>query len=206
MENSDNEIIDEQVEICDDELAVYIDIEWHYHPLRKFLYDKICAGEIPADYKLMRPFDVWNKFCDDPVFEGFEYDATFTRRLLALRKQIMEGKSRAEEDIKAFEIAKANHPVPAFNHRGEPQWNGSDAQRLLQEDMKDKKHFDLKPEHLWESRKEYQMFELTTFRDHLHQAWKTQKYLYTLKVRAEKKEKERKEAALAKQKQKPTKK
>ena len=148
----------------------------------------------------MAPFDVWNTFCDDNAFQGAEYNSTFTRRLYDLRKQFKAGKSRADDDIEAFEIAKANHLVPAFNHRGEPQWNGSAAQKLLKEDMKDNKHFDLKPEHLWETRKEYQLFELTTFRDHIHQEHKTAKYIYTLQKRAKDKEEARKKEAIEKQK------
>ena len=56
--------------------------------------------------------------------------------------------------------------------------------------MENEKHIDTKPEHLWESRGEYQEFYLSTFRDHLHQEKKTKKYLATLKLRdAEKRQK-----------------
>ena len=183
-----------------DEAQYYADLQWQFHPLRAFLLKKIVSGEIPVDHKVMGPKDVWNLFCDDDAFEGTEYNSTFTSRLLALRKSVKEDNGRADKDIEAFEIAKSNHPPPAFNHRGEPQWNGSDAQRLLVEDMDNKLHFDLKPEHLWETREEYQLFHLTTFRDHVHQAHKTKKYLHHLKVKAKAKEEERREEARQSQK------
>ena len=62
-------------------------------------------------------------------------------------------------------------------------------------DMDNKRHFDLKPEHLWESRPEHGHFYLSTFRDHLWQEHKTRKYLYTLKLRAKEKAAERIAAA-----------
>lgn len=170
-------------EINDEDMEFLNGIPWQYHPAREFLLEKLRLGDFPADYKRMRPFDVWNKYCDDDVFEGMEYDSKFTARLLRLRTQFNKGKDRADEDLLAFNLAKANHPPPPGNHRDEPQWNGSEAQRLLRLDMDDKKHFDLKPSDLWESRDEYQLFYLETFRDHIHQEDQTRKYLHTLKLR-----------------------
>ena len=166
-------------------------IPWQYHPVRELLQEALINKEIPTDYKLMAPLDVWNKYCDADIFEGMEYDAAFKRWLLALRKQVRDGKDRAAEDLSYFNIAKKNHPAPARNHRNEPQWNGSEAHRLLKMDMDAKKHFDLKPEDLWESRPEYGEFHLSTFRDHLWQEHKTRKYLYTLKLRAKEKAQKR---------------
>jgi hypothetical protein len=53
----------------------------------------------------MGPFDVWNKYCEEDCFTGMEYDGTFRRRLLTLRKQFIEGHNRADEDRQAFNIA-----------------------------------------------------------------------------------------------------
>ena len=179
----------------DSEGGVIEGIPWLYHPLRAFLLEKLQQNDFPADYKLMAPFDVWNKYCDDDVFEGMEYDAAFRRRLLALRKQFQQDSNRADDDFEAFEIAKRNNPAPEINSKGEPQWNGSDAQRLLEIDIDNKKHKELKPEELWESRAEYQEFLLSTFRDHIYQAVQTRKYLHTLKLRDKEKEKKRKDKA-----------
>lgn len=189
-----NEVLLDEEEL--EELEFLQGVPWQYHPLKQFLLDKLIKNDFPADYKLMGPFDVWNRYCDNDLFEGMDYDAAFKRRLLKLRKDFALGKDRANRDLNAFNIAKANHPAPTLNHRDEPQWNGSDAQRLLAIDMENKKHFDLKPEHLWESREEYQYFYLETFRNHIHQADQTRKYLNTLRKRKEDKLEELKEEAL----------
>ena len=132
-----------------DELELLQEIPWEHHPLRAFLVDKLVSNDFPADYNKMGPFDVWNKYCDDDVFEGMEYDKSFQTRLLALRKQYQEGKSRAVEDLNAFETAKANHPPQPFNHRDEPQWSGSEAQRLLKIDIDNKVHLNTRPRDLY---------------------------------------------------------
>lgn len=178
------------------------DVDWQYHPLKQFLKDKIIDGSIPCDWKLMKPFDVWNTYCDNDVFEGMEYDAAFKRRLLSLRNQVKVGKNRAADDQKAFEIAKTKHPPPALNHWGEPQWNGSAAQALLEEALKNKRHEELEPQELWESKPEYQEFRLSTFRDHIYQAVGTKKYLYQLDLKAKAKEEERKAKAKKKKESK----
>ena len=182
----------------DSEGGVIEGIPWLYHPLRAFLLGKLQQNDFPADYKLMAPFDVWNKYCDDDVFEGMEYDAAFRRRLLALRKQFQQDNNRANDDFEAFQIAKRNNPAPEINSKGEPQWNGSDAQRLLEIDIDNKKHKELKPEELWGSRDEYQEFFLSTFGDHIYQSVQTRKYLHTLKLRDKEKETKRKKKAAKK--------
>ena len=110
---------------------------------------------------------------------------------MALRHHVAEGKSRADDDIEAFEAAKILNPVPPYNHRGEPQWNGSKAQEQLLIDMENEEHFKVTPKTLWESRDMHQEFELKTFRDHIHQIWQTQKCLHTLKERSKKKQQDR---------------
>ena len=166
----------------DDDVDILHGLPWQYHPLRAFLLEKMVLNEFPADDQKFGPQYVWNKYCDAPCFEGMEYDAAFRRRLLDVRKKFVAGKSRAEDDLKSFMIAKKNHPAPLQNHRGEPQWNGSDAQRLLRLDMDASKHIGIQPMELWKSQPEFKLFHLTTFRDHLHQEIQTRKYLLTLKA------------------------
>ena len=60
---------------------------WQHHPVRELLLNALIDKEIPTDYKVMGPLEVWNKCCDNATFKGMEYDAAFKRRLLALQKQ-----------------------------------------------------------------------------------------------------------------------
>ena len=186
---------DPDADVDDEDIQMVGEVPWLCHPLRAFLLEKIKDGKTPADYKQMKPREVWETFCDNDVFEGFECDAAFTRRLLSLRKLVAEGKKRADKDLAAFQVAKQNHPPPARNHRNEPQWNGSEAQRLLKKDIDDDVHKVLWPEDQHKSKPAHQEFSLDAFRDHMHQEVQTRKYLHTLKIRSKKKEEERIEAA-----------
>ena len=98
--------------------------------------------------------------------------------------------ARAADDSKALEIARRNHPVPALNHRGEPQWNGSLAQAYLKEDVAAKEHekYSNKKD-FWETRQEYKNFPYKVFYGHIRQEVKTIKYLHTIKEKAKMKDK-----------------
>ena len=55
---------------------------------------------------------------------------------------------------------------------GEPPirtWHHSDAKYMLQQDINNGKHQEMKPELLYHTRKEYQDFDLKVFRDHIYQ-------------------------------------
>jgi hypothetical protein len=68
--------------------------------------------------------------------------------------------SRAEEDLAALENYKQNHEPSTIPHGGYPEWEGSDAQRLFQEDLDEGKHtFKAynKPKKLWKTQAAYQI-------------------------------------------------
>ena len=156
------------------------------HPARQFLFDEIAAGRIPAS---MAPLEVYNKYKD--VARCFEIKRMDDINLLGshlkgLYKIVARDKSREEEDREAFIIAFQKHPAPTHNHRGEPQWNGSAAQALLAEDMKNGLHLKMTPAQLHQMRDEYkEIKKLSVFRDHIHQNLWTAKYMHTLKVKAD---------------------
>lgn len=159
------------------------------HPARKFLYEEIANERIPLNGKEMGPRAVYDKYKELSCFKlkGMEYGKDFTRRLRDLRAIIKRDRKRAIEDRNELAVLIRNHPVPEKNHKGEPQWNGSAAQRLLKEDMQAGKHESMKPLQLRATRPEYELFLPETFRWKIQQNIRTEKYLYTLKVYAEQK-------------------
>ena len=60
------------------------DLEWQFHPLRKFLVDKLEDGSIPLHCHEMGPKAVWEKHSSHESFEGMTYDTLFTSGLLSL--------------------------------------------------------------------------------------------------------------------------
>jgi hypothetical protein len=129
--------------------------EWNrLHPAKKLLYDELATGNIPLTSKEMGPKEVYEKYSDTAAFQlkGMEYGSSFTRRLRSLRNQIKRDKNRAAEDKAALQIALKNYPVPLVNQKGEPQWNGSDAQKLLEQDMLAELHLKMMPVELHSTR------------------------------------------------------
>jgi hypothetical protein len=172
-------------------------IEWKYHPLREFLRLELINGLLELDNKT-GPEDVWNKYCDvrPDLFAGMSCDQTFASRLRGLRSQLNRDLNRAEDDADAFFIHRKNYPYHCYNVLGEPNWYGSEAEKLLEQDIAAGRYPTLTPMALYADidRPEYREFSLDVFRGHIHQILETKKYKHTLKTRdAEKKAKREEE-------------
>lgn len=143
-------------------------IRWSKSAAKQFLKKCFRQKIIPADYSDSK--EVWETHCKgEKAFARMQYDKTFQRRLESVRDDYLRKKKRCEDDLKAFQIAKKNHPTPEFNCRGEPQWHGSPAQKLLKELVARGGHIGKKPADLWELNKEFKVYSKQTFRDHLYQ-------------------------------------
>lgn len=79
----------------------------------------------------------------------------------------------------------ANNPVSYYNSKGSIQWQGSNAQALAQQDMKEE-WFDGpgKYRRLYNSREEYYMeFPFDNFKYRIRQEIRTAKYKHTISIR-----------------------
>ena len=97
------------------------------------------------------------------------FDQTFVRRFKSVSDDHKRKVAMCESDLAAFNAAKKNHPTPDVNARGEPQWNGSNAQKHLKELVAEGVTTDQKPELLWKQNTEFQVYSKKTFQDHICQ-------------------------------------
>lgn len=98
-------------------------------------------------------------------------------RVRGLRKQISTDQGLSATDEAALDHDRKLFPIPEFNYRGEPRWEGSSAQRLLKEDIKKGAHLTMTPEEFYYSRPEYtNSYGLTIIRQHIYQEVKFVKY------------------------------
>jgi hypothetical protein len=105
-----------------------------------------------------------------------EYDYTrFSANLRALRINIADNQERAVEDYADLIQDLDLHPRRALTNRGYPFWDTSEAKILLIQDLDDGLHLDLTPSELWETRYAYQLYPLTTFRNHIYQQIRSEK-------------------------------
>ena len=86
-------------------------------------------------------------------------------------------KKWANYDEKALQADRLVYPIKDKDIRGEPRWEGSQAQALLKEDVANKIHENMEPKELRQmaGREAYQQFSLTKFRKHLDQAKQDEK-------------------------------
>lgn len=92
----------------------------------------------------------------------------------------------AEED--RFRQYCERFPAKELTIRGEPFWHKHPAKDLLAEDVESGLAYELKPELLRATRKEYQDFSLYSFRKHIHQEKEKQRatpyWRHKLKIQA----------------------
>jgi hypothetical protein len=150
-------------------------IDWSKSAAKQFLKRCFREGNISPNYQDAQ--QVWTDHCkNDKAFARMQCDDAFVRRLKTVRDDYLKKVDRCQTDQEAFNIAKKNHPTPELNSRGEPQWHGSAAQKLLKETVEAGEHKGVKPKKLWQSRPEYQVYSLDTFRDHIYQEGRLLKF------------------------------
>jgi hypothetical protein len=118
-----------------------------------------------------------------PEYAKYDHNK-FKKRLETLRRAAKEDSSRAAEDEAALDAYLRRHPVSHFSHQGYEQWQGSEAQLVIWEDINEDRHKTMRKRDLYGSRHEYyEHFPLKTFRDNLRQEIKTEKWRHTLEVK-----------------------
>jgi hypothetical protein len=162
-------------------------IKWKDSKARRILYKELTGGNIPKDAKdsngrFMVPLlkDIYNMHEEYKLYDPKK----FSSRLSSLRTQYHECMMRDAMDIEAFDNYRRNHQPSLFSHHGYPEWQGSEAQRLLKIDLEAKKQDTMSKMDLWDSKPEfYEHFPLKVFRDKINQEIRTAKYLHTIKER-----------------------
>jgi len=177
--------VEEKVEEEEEE-EEEVDEEWQHCYARELLVRDLLSGAIPIDSESMKPSDAYLQR-PEYVESDPEY-RLFSSRLRALRKQLTERHDLAAADSAALAHDRQIHPKKTHNYRGEPRWEGSEAERLLREDMDEGKHETMKPMKLYQSRPEYKQhcFTVDVFRGHIHQEVRHRKFMNYLEYKQEK--------------------
>ena len=119
------------------------------------------------------------------AYSKYDYKK-FSSRLSSLRSTVEDVMSRVEIDKQAFENYMQHHKqdVSLQSQKGYAQWKGSEARRLLLQDIELDKHNELGKKELYNLRPEYyENYPFKTFCDKIKQEIRTAKYLHTCKVK-----------------------
>jgi len=135
---------------------------------RARLHDCLRTGKIPLDAKEMGSEEAFKLY---PEFKDFDGERLFSSRLSSARRAHRKLHHHSTEEAEMLRKDRLVCPRPTHTGHGEPQWEGSEAQRLLDQDMKDGTYKQYtSPTEFWQSRNEYhKVFTRDTFRKHIHQ-------------------------------------
>jgi len=152
-------------------------LPWQKSVAKALVEEGLYQGWIPLDAKNMGPKQVYEM---REEFKEYKYE-NFRSNLYELRKKIKAGLDRAEEEEKWLEHDRRMFPKPMMNHRGEPRWEGSRAEKRVKHDIDDGSYPIMTPKQLYLLRDEYKEYSLETIRKHLHQEIQSRKYINYLK-------------------------
>jgi hypothetical protein len=132
----------------------------------KQLLAKLLADE--ASYIHGNEMDVVKIYNSDSLFKQYKIE-NFKTNYRNLASKIELERSCVEFDKQALAKEKQKFPRNEQTERGYKFWDGHEAQRLMREDVKEKRTIGMKPNDLRESRIEYKEFPLEILREHKYQ-------------------------------------
>ena len=139
---------------------------WQYSDAKKLLTKDILDKKIDG----LTSKEV---FALRPEFQHYKYKNFYTN-LRNLRSSLAELQGFADEDAAALaHDTKLNLLVN--NNKPYPRWQGTDAERLLKQDLDNGRHENMAPRELKASRPEYKPYPGKVFLDHIHQELRSRK-------------------------------
>ncbi|CAB9507153.1 hypothetical protein SEMRO_295_G110320.1 [Seminavis robusta] len=124
----------------------------------------------------MKAKDVFEHYQDEAAFEKVPWK-NFSDRLKRLRNKVVDKNNRSKRDADALVHDRKIYPTQTHNEQGQLRWHGSEAEKLLEKDVDEEKHISMTKIELYNSRLEYQHFNLRVFRGHVYQELKKRKFL-----------------------------
>jgi hypothetical protein len=169
-----------------------VNIVWITSEARKVILADLTDGHLSLDETVVseeKAFQVYKAYRSE-AFADVGFDQ-FKLRLIDHRKQVKKLHEASQWNEAAFQHDRLLiKPQGTHNQRGEPIFDRSPAQKLLRQDVKDRKNEEMSPMDLWHSRPEYMVFTLSIFRQRIYQELRLQKYWNYLEDKRKKKEKE----------------
>ena len=147
--------------------------EWAKSRAKELLVDDLSEGRIPLEScEGFKPADV---YLMHEEFKSMEY-RLFVSRLRGLRKKIKADKAIANSDAALLARDRLVYPKKTHNSKGEPRWEGSAASKRLTEVVAARNHEGIRPSALQASQEDFKPFKKVTFRNHIYQEGRTQRY------------------------------
>lgn len=120
--------------------------KWRNSKAKIQAYDDIMARNIPLEAEADE--DVMVYYYSRREYQKYDPDR-FEERLNSLRYTILNRDNRAREDLEAYTNFLLNHEPSVMTQRGNIQWQNSEAQYLLLQDIDDELHLSMSKKELY---------------------------------------------------------
>jgi hypothetical protein len=156
---------------------------WRDSKAQRIIQSLLESGHIRSEGEMTSAIEIeqiWNMFCvPRQEFAGFKF-SNFPPRLKAMQKSHAAHIGHAKVETEILRVHKQHFPTPLLDHRGHPQWHGSDAERFLKADIAARTPGEtpIAPKLFYLTRAAYQIYPLDVFRKHIHQEVRLRKLIY----------------------------
>lgn len=161
-------------------------IKWKKSQARALLYNDVLEGRVPldpVDYQgrsTMKLEEIFRMHTEYQLYDRKK----FSRRLSSIRDVVRDLKNRKEIDEDAFNVYRRNHLPSLTSSKGYPEWQGSNAQTLVCQDLENEVNKGKTMSEFWLSRPEYyENYPLAPFKHKVRQEIRTAKYIHTCETR-----------------------
>jgi hypothetical protein len=124
--------------------------DWAKSKTKAILESMIIKGEIPDDdWPPARVYELKDEF------KNTHYKRQFVSGLRRLRNEIKVRKVRVNFDRQAIDHDRRLYPAATITQQGFLRWPGSEAQRLMKQDVDNEVNWNMTPKQLYDSRPEF---------------------------------------------------
>eukprot|EP00980_Cylindrotheca_fusiformis_P026501 scaffold16306_cov113-Cylindrotheca_fusiformis.AAC.1 len=159
-------------------------INWRSSAARAIVIEDLVRGILPLENSQMTAEEAFEIYREMDEFAGVVF-VQFRLRLKDHRSQVKKDLLRSRYEEECLRHDRRLFPRKSVDHNGTPVFDLHPAKLLLRQDVAEKKHLQMTPFQLWESRDEYLEFEQAFFRNKIYQAARRQKFINYLQMKRE---------------------
>ena len=151
--------------------------KWADSRARLRILDDLDDNSLPLYKKELSAEDTWNLVYKDlPEFSEVEFER-FRDRLRDHRRQVIKRKNKCSMELEAYLHDRNLYPRQEIDRDGCTVFDISAAKKLLEQDVKEKKHLSMSRAALQASREEYMEYPAHKFKERIYQAVKREKFI-----------------------------
>eukprot|EP00980_Cylindrotheca_fusiformis_P030820 scaffold25470_cov793-Cylindrotheca_fusiformis.AAC.1 len=161
-------------------------INWRSSAARAIIIEDLVRGILPLENSQMTAEEAFEIYRGMEEFDGVIF-LQFRQRLRDHRSQVKKDLLRSQQEEECLQRDRIFFPRKVVDQNGRQVFDLHPAKLLLRQDVAEKKHLQMTPFQLWESRAEYMEYEQAYFRNRIYQAVRREKFINYLQIKRDEK-------------------